>query len=478
MYDVFATLPVTTSAFIFTIVLATVFFHIRYDERDLHYGPMILTMLGIFGYFLGIATGLVYFDTNDIQHSVPNLLDGIKTSFWASIAGIGCALTIKTRYQISGPPRFKPEAAVQGATVDDLARLLQSLHQSLAGKEDSTLLSQVKLLRQDTGDGLKALNSSLEDYMQRMAENNSKALIEALKEVIWDFNAKINEQFGDNFKQLNSAVERILVWQEAYRQQMAEMIDQQRATTENMSIAAARYSELVQQAERFTTTAASLQTLLTALESQREHLHGALTHLGNLLKAAGDGLPHLEEKITELTRQIEASVQNTSETLAAASKELTRNVQDFSFRDAKNTYPERHGCAQGSQLSRAATQRADQRTSGRLRPSAQRGAYKIYQDTRRTSDSALPQICGGLQTSDREPPLAYPSDDVADVHELRYTASSAGADALDTLGRSDDRLDDGILVDRHLVHGESRSRFTAHSGNRDPVRADESRTLQ
>jgi len=39
-----------------------------------------------------------------------------------------------------------------------------------------------------------------------MAENNSKALIEALQEVIRDFNAKINEQFGENFKQLNEAV--------------------------------------------------------------------------------------------------------------------------------------------------------------------------------------------------------------------------------------------------------------------------------
>ena len=195
-----------------------------------------------------------------------------------------------------GTPEIQPGSAVQGATIDDLAQLLQSLQQSLAGKEDSTLLSQVKLLRQETGYGLKAVYSSLESYMERMADNNSKALIEALKEVIRDFNAKINEQFGDNFKQLNSAVERILVWQEAYRQQMAEMIDQQQVTTENMSIAVARYSELVQQAERFSITAANLQALLTALESQREHLHGALTHLGNLLRAAGDGVPRLERE--------------------------------------------------------------------------------------------------------------------------------------------------------------------------------------
>ena len=112
------------------------------------------------------------------------------------------------------------------------------------------------------------------------------------------------------------------------RRIISKMIERQRATTENMSLATARYSELIQQAERFSTIAASLQALLTALEHQREHLHGALNHLGNLLTAAGDGLPRLEQKITELTRQIEVSVQNTTERLAAASKELTRRVQE------------------------------------------------------------------------------------------------------------------------------------------------------
>jgi hypothetical protein len=101
--------------------------------------------------------------------------------------------------------------AIHGATIDDLAQLLQSLHQSLAGTEDSTLLSQMKLLRREMGYGLRAVYSSLENYMERMADNNSKSLIEALKEVIRDF------------KQLNSAVEKILLWQETYRQQMGSL---------------------------------------------------------------------------------------------------------------------------------------------------------------------------------------------------------------------------------------------------------------
>ncbi len=76
-------------------------------------------------------------------------------------------------------------------------------------------------MRQESRDGLVTLKTSFDDFLKSAAENNSKALIQALQEVIRDFNAKINEQFGDNFKQLNAAVEKILVWQEKYRQQLA-----------------------------------------------------------------------------------------------------------------------------------------------------------------------------------------------------------------------------------------------------------------
>jgi hypothetical protein len=182
MYDILKSLPATTITFILFIAFLTIFFQVRYNTRDLYYGPIILTMLGILGCFFGIAVGLFHFDTTNIQNSVPSLLDGIKTSFWASIAGIVGALTVKARCQILGPPVVTDEE-LQGATIEDLARLLRSLQESLAGKEDSTLLSQIKLFRQETGYGLKAVNSSLENYVEKMAQNNSKALSKLLKKL-------------------------------------------------------------------------------------------------------------------------------------------------------------------------------------------------------------------------------------------------------------------------------------------------------
>lgn len=324
----YLSLPEITQAFIVVIaVMAVSMAGPFYNNRTVVYGPTILTMIGIFGCFLGISLGLMKFNTTDVQGSVPALVDGIKTAFWASVSGVAGALLIKMRLLLLGPPRVPAEGNIEEATIDDLAALLRSLHHSLAGKEDSTLLSQTKLMRQESRDGLTSLKNSLDSYMEKIAESNSKALIEALKEVIRDFNTKINEQFGENFKQLNAAVEKILVWQERYRQQMTEMIQQQTLTTSNMADATARYSELVSQSETFSAAANNLASLIKTLELQREQISTSILALGNLLKSAGDNLPKIEAHVTEMTRQLEAGVRASNEKISATVTAVTQNLQ-------------------------------------------------------------------------------------------------------------------------------------------------------
>jgi DNA anti-recombination protein RmuC len=324
----FLSLPVITQVIIAIISVLTIsMLGPLYNNRTLAYGPTILTMLGIFGCFLGISIGLMHFQTNDIQASVPELLNGIKTAFWASVAGVGGALVIKARHLLFGPPRIAADGAVAEATVDDLALLLRTLNQSLAGKEDSTLLSQTKLLRQENRDGLASLKNSLDSYMEKIADSNSKALIEALKEVIRDFNAKINEQFGDNFKQLNSAVEKLLLWQNTYRQQVTEIIEQQKITTSTMSEATAHYKETVANSECFSNAANSLVSLIKTLELQREQITHSLTSLGSLLKSAGDNLPKIESQVVAMIQQVESGVRSSNAQISSTVTTMTQNLQ-------------------------------------------------------------------------------------------------------------------------------------------------------
>ncbi len=338
-----------TATFIVIITIFAAIFHTRFNHANANKAPAILTTCGILGTFFGIALGLLDFNPNDIQNSVPALIDGIKTAFWVSAWGIFCALSIKIREAVWGVRKITTDEKYQGATVDDLAALLQDVKGALVGSEESTLLGQIKLARQDSNDRIDSLKKSLDDFASKVAENNSKALIEALKEVIRDFNTKITEQFGDNFKQLNQAVGKILEWQEQYRQQVAEMIEQQTQTsknmavaTESMGVASDRYKTLVEQAEVFNTIARDLSTLLksssenlAALEIQRHQIDESLRSLANLINAASSGLPEIEGKITAITEQLGRSVKETGEEFNAVLLDNIRNSTQEIANDVK-----------------------------------------------------------------------------------------------------------------------------------------------
>lgn len=341
MLELYNQLP-SVAQFIIALILILTFYFLffNFSSATVSSAPTLLTSIGIFGTFLGIALGLHDFDTGDIKGSVPQLIDGLKTAFWSSIAGLFGALLIKARHLFHVARARVTESDVHGATVDDLANLLNDVNRSLVGEEESTLLSQMKLARQDSNDKLDALKRSMEEALKTMAENNSKSLIEALKEVIRDFNAKINEQFGENFKQLNEAVGKILEWQERYRQQMEEMIKQQTLTTENMAIATLRYTEVIERTEDFAQVAEALSTLLRKLDTQRHQLDTNLRQLGELITKAADGMPKIEERIMEITRQIEQGANNHAQVmqhalettragLATANDELNAHVEQM-----------------------------------------------------------------------------------------------------------------------------------------------------
>ena len=328
MDRIWANLNLFTQVAIVLISLSGIAFHVRWSRRGVALGPTLLTTMGIFFCFAGIAWGLLDFDPSDIKSSVPHLLQGIRTSFWASVAGIGFALTIKIRYMLLGDAAAPPGDGESGATIDDLSEHLARLNRRVSKGEDSSVVDEINKLRADANRGFQSLTASFEKYAEKVAESNSKALINALQEVIRDFNAKINEQFGENFKQLNTAVGRLLGWQVQYEAQLNALIQQETATRKTMSEAALRYTELVGKSTVFNNVAQSLHGLLASLETQRTHLETALTGFAGLIDKAAHGLPDIERRIVEMTRQIESGVRSNQDVLGSAMAGSAQAVQE------------------------------------------------------------------------------------------------------------------------------------------------------
>ena len=80
-------------------IIVVFFFIFRNHPKHKYILPTILSSLGILGTFIGIAIGLYTFDVNNIDQSVPTLLQGLKLAFVSSIAGI--IFTIIKKFELS-----------------------------------------------------------------------------------------------------------------------------------------------------------------------------------------------------------------------------------------------------------------------------------------------------------------------------------------------------------------------------------------
>ena len=60
----------------------------------------IILTIGVLGTFVGIFVGLLDFDINSMENSIPPLLDGLKIAFYTSIVGMTLSVLISV-YQRS-----------------------------------------------------------------------------------------------------------------------------------------------------------------------------------------------------------------------------------------------------------------------------------------------------------------------------------------------------------------------------------------
>lgn len=297
--------------------------------------PALLTSIGVLGTFVGIFIGLLDFNVSAIEKSVPLLLEGMKTAFLTSVIGMGTAIAFKA-YQTIIPMRDLP-----AANSDDPLRVLQAgfaemkegmdvansnlrtLKDSISGDANSslsTLLLKVKNAIEDVdthaqkqavttlnsimNDGFKVQIAAFEDFAKTIAENNSKALIEALNDVMRDFNAKINEQFGDNFKQLNEAVGRLLTWQEAYRQQLDQLREQMTVSQVAISESKTALESISTHASTLPPAAEALSKMLTTAQAQIDDLNARLSAFAALKDKAESAMPTLSKMLDDFTKSM------------------------------------------------------------------------------------------------------------------------------------------------------------------------------
>lgn len=317
--------PITVF-FIIAITIATLYFLVfKYDRYASIHGPEILTTMGIFGCFVGIALALLNFDPKDVTNSVPELLNGVKTAFWASVCGVFGALLIKMRQRFGAAPIQSSGDESKSASIEDVVAAIVLLRKSISGENDSSLISQIKLLRQEQNDHAINLRKSLDEFADKVSELGSKALIEALEKVIRDFNTQLNEQFGENFKQLNFAVEKLVIWQQQYKDELDNLQEVQKESSNNLKISADSFKTVVEKAESYTESAVKLEELLVGFKSQYAVMMQSQESLAKVLIDMKSVEPSFSAKLEDLTQ----TFKNSTTALADETKKQIQSIGEL-----------------------------------------------------------------------------------------------------------------------------------------------------
>ncbi|MDP3007926.1 MAG: hypothetical protein Q8N30_02500 [Methylococcales bacterium] len=324
----------------------------------------IASLMGIgFSIIVRIAQSFKLENNGSADIDSEEIMIGLLTDIKQSLVGNNPELSLKElNNSIAAlPVEFKKQSS-----------LLDAIKTSLAGDGDASVTTQLIKMRMELKDSLseldknnkqyfnefdtnnakylnainsnlricfdtqnKVLNSSFnnltlkfDDFSRVLAENNSKAFIEALEKAMRDFNNNITEQFGDNFKQLNEAVGKLLIWQENYKTHVEKLTDNFEVALISIGAINTAFSKIESRSESFTYTSEKLQSILENLDRQLQDLSSHLQAFDELSGNAKNAFPIIEGNLVKLTTGFRNATEQSLSDINATVKDVSHNLKN------------------------------------------------------------------------------------------------------------------------------------------------------
>ncbi|MCO6431752.1 MAG: hypothetical protein J5J00_12915 [Deltaproteobacteria bacterium] len=283
-----------------------------------------IVSIGLFGTFFGVLVGLYGFDTADIKMSVPRLLEGLKFAFAISVLGMFLSLSLSVLDKLTG------------GSGEDNSEILRSIDRKMGGlvtsiESPAELISQFTEMKSFLKNQLEQINKSLDKALAQLARGATQEVIQALQKIITEFNQNLQQQFGENFKELNKACYKMVEWQEKYRDHVDTTEAHLAQIIASLDEARSAVNELVENNQEtqevcrevgglIRTYDVQVKTLATYLETCKTLGEQAKSFFANTEKA----ITLSSQNLNSFSSIIEQSVGRQSETLA----QLTQDIND------------------------------------------------------------------------------------------------------------------------------------------------------
>ena len=323
-----------------------------------------IVSLGVLGTFVGIFMGLQEFNPLDMKNSINAILVGLKTAFFTSIVGMGMALVLaviqKTLY------KDIDDSNSQDALLKEISDKLNHLEKLNQTQETDKIIGELERLRtvqSDTReetrkvaisvDALKInsnqenqklisildtnfekMNQSLEIAIDKLSKGATEEIINALKQVIEEFNQELQTQFGENFVALNHAVVNLVDWQNNYKTHIEALEGHLQSSTmsvekskESLEVISARNEEVV-------TTYQALKNTIEIYDTQIQDLTQHLQTYASLSDDAEAMFATIEssmrgtkEQFSDLSEHIKQESSKQIEKTKEATQELSNDIK-------------------------------------------------------------------------------------------------------------------------------------------------------
>lgn len=223
---------------------------------------------------------------------------------------------------------------------------MKSLVEELVGDKEESLVGQMKSLRKSLvkaqeeaqerlNSGLEKMGTQLDNlvktnnaisneiergnnvlidefriFAKNMAENNMKAFTEAIQECIRDLNNQLQEQFGENFKHLNLAVEKLLEWQIHYKETIENTNRNQEEIYTGMKMAKDLVIEINNRSQAIVEVANKLGDKIITFDTQQQNLNNSIEVLNKISYEAKDLIPNIDIYLKEMKNRTLESTKN------------------------------------------------------------------------------------------------------------------------------------------------------------------------
>ncbi len=294
----------------------------KFGFRIMLSAPTILTSMGILGTFVGISYSLLEFNTNDLDKSIPILLDGMKITFLTSAIGMTLSIFLKILMLILGKEN---EAEENKIIIDSIQKQTNSLNDNIP-ELLTKLVESSELQQKNMKLFERKLFKELRDFGTNITDITTQSVIDALESIVMNFNDSLAVQFGENFARLDESVKGMLEWQKGYKSLLDNLANNHELNARTLGEAKDSMLSIERSISNIPLLVKDFEKLIQFNQKQIGRIGEEMMIFTDIKDKALESFPEIERRFTNIANTIEQASQQFNDQLVQHTHNISANL--------------------------------------------------------------------------------------------------------------------------------------------------------